>query len=268
MLAALAAACVAVDAGAQSRWGPAGCPQLAGVAQAQPVVWEWRTREDTPGHAYLFRAGVQVGAWDGSRYLPIIGGQWGAACDPPIDPPAGAPPREGAVNLFGVDASKLGGVRYEVNGRPVTRADVEGAIIGDQIPDDAKRTRLVVIGSKQARDRVAADLKGDPLRDEVSIWSVPPDHWSLKSEGRTVWKVDGDPVIYAQDSTGKVLHRQDDYKGPADFAAIRKAMKTYDPAKDRDARKVDSDSPRNYSLLVGVVAVLLGALVVFHTKGK
>lgn len=257
---AILAVVVAGLAGAQSRWGGVPCPQLADVAQAQPVVWEWRFRDDTPGQAFLFRGNVQAGAWDGVKYLPIVGDQWGAACAPPIDPPAGM---RGASILTGVDESKLlhGGRRYEINGREATRADAIASIGENKLPVDAP-TRLVVIGSKAARDRVAKDLAADELRESVTVWSVPPDHWSVAG----AYKTDADPTIYAQAADGRVLHRQDGYSGPGDFAALRKKIKPYDPAKDSDLRKVDAPGSRQALAVGGVLAILAGAVVMAHRK--
>lgn len=128
----------------------------------------------------------------------------------------------------GVYQDKLRGSRITINGRD---------IVGDPIPDDSKKLTVTVIGTKADRDKAAAELRTHPDAERFNVWSVPPDHHSLKDTetGKTVYKTDGTPTLYVQAPDGKVLHRQDDAVNVVD--AVRKAVKGYDAAKDPDLRK-------------------------------
>jgi hypothetical protein len=74
------------------------------------------------------------------------------------------------------------------------------------------------------------------VKSRVAVWSVPANHWSLQdtTTGKTVFRTGGITFL-APD--GKVLHRQPDFNGSEDFAAIRKAIRAYDSAKDPDLRQ-------------------------------
>jgi hypothetical protein len=65
-----------------------------------------------------------------------------------------------------------------------------------------------------------------------------PDDWEVSRFG---FVTTGSPTIYIQQPDGKVLHRQDDYKGLDDlkvvFSKIRVKDPNYDPSKDPDLRK-------------------------------
>jgi len=141
---------------------------------------------------------------------------------------------------FGVLRDMIVPGRITHNGREITMGEAMGALVG-QIPDESKKFRLTVIGSHAERKSVMdgfAQLE-PALKERIAPWSVPPDHWSLKDQvsGQTVFKTDGHPTVYLQAPDGKALHRRDDFKGPGDFEAIRKAVKAYDASKDPDLLK-------------------------------
>lgn len=111
----------------------------------------------------------------------------------------------------------------------------------DKIPDDSKKLRVTVIGSRDARRGVVDAVNAEPnVASRVSLWSVEPDHWSLRDSetGEPVFRTTGTPTVYVQAPDGKVLHRQDDPKGVV--GAIRKTLKPYNPDLDPDVRKTVS----------------------------
>lgn len=194
-----------------------------GVYVVKP--YEWRELPGDLDHAYLFKAGVQLGAWNYPhiqwRDFDTRTGLWSLPRPtPPITPPE-------KMQNFGVDTSKLRG------GNVYHTVDAE-------IPDDSKKFRLTVPGAAEERARITDAWKTvEPsLKERVIVWNVPSDHWSLQdgSTGKTVFKTSG-LTLTAPD--GKVLHRQEDFTGAQDFEAIRKAVKGYDPLKDPDLRKPD-----------------------------
>lgn len=152
----------------------------------------------------------------------------------------------------GIDPEKLtpdvGKNRFRMNGREVNEGIAFEALTGasGQLADDSGFLRLTVIGSDADRKAVLADLVADSALKEFSrdlvINGYPPDSWEVQKTG---FKVDGHPTIYIQKPDGKVLHRQDDYKGgPGRLAgAIRKARPDYDASKDPDLSKTPAPAP-------------------------
>ena len=172
---------------------------------------------------------------------------------------------------FGIDTAQLaklpsGEERIEVNGQPVAKADAKRLIEGTTggagaLTDDSHKPRLTIIGSKEERQRVLADLDRQPdLKHALAVKAYAPDEWPVARAG---FVTSGHPTIYLQAPDGKVLHRQDDYSGPQDFEAIRKADPNYKPTQDPDLRKLAFPglSPDTLPWLVGGAALLLIALV-------
>jgi hypothetical protein len=137
-----------------------------------------------------------------------------------------------------VDLSHLRPGRAWKSGKECSREEVVAAL--QKLPaSDEGRPCLTVIGTAAERSRVLADLKNAPAlaawQGKVRVQDYDPKDWQVK-EG---FVGSGKPTIYCQASTGKVLHRQDDYgDGAAGLAtALRKADPNYDPARDPDLRK-------------------------------
>jgi len=167
------------------------------------------------------------------------------------------------VQNFGVDLDRLaGGPSYKL-----TRKDGEHALtqaeafelMATGLPDDSKKSRLTVIGSDAERKPVEDDLakpENADLRDKTILWSVRPDHWSVRDGG---W-APGTPAVYLQPPKGanikvsqvdpatkkkslvtvaalgdEVLYREPEYK-TGDLQAIRKKLPDYDPSKDPGRR--------------------------------
>lgn len=218
----LAAALLAVASTAQAQCGPNGCRVCVETSH------EWRRIDGDSKRWYLFAGQLQLGGYDPElriyRTYDAATDTWGAPQD---SPPAAAP---AVPNCKGVDASKLTGSRFEINGQKVSMGD---------IPDDSSKPRVTVIGSDADRKKVTDAIKSSDLAGKVAVWSVEPSHWSLRDSdgGEPRFKTDGKPTVYVQAPSGKVLHRQDDWQGPEDVGAIRKALKGYDAALDPDLRK-------------------------------
>jgi hypothetical protein len=136
--------------------------------------------------------------------------------------------------------------------------------VGKTLPDDSKLLRLTVISADEGkRKAVLSDLLThpalSPLKPQLVVQTYAPSHWAVKDAGFTLA---GDCVIYLQRPDGKVLHRQDEYRGPEKLAeAIRKADPSYDPKKDQDLNKVIplpfglDKIPPSYLLLGGGAAL-------------
>lgn len=255
---------------------PAQCGKVCGA----PGAYAWQSVPDAPDQAALYQHGRQLGNWshDERVYRPFRDGLWGVPCEPPIPPPP-APPEfrrqqsfaqsdaaDSPPKNYGVDLSKVGS-GYRLNGKPCSRATAHQAVERG-IPDDAHKLRLTVIGPdadrKRFLDALTSTPEGAALLADAVLWSVPPDHWSLRDNvtGAPMFVTTGKPTIYLQDAAGRVLHRQDDYRGPSDIQAIRKAA-SYDPAKDPDARRGNPLSglfgnvPLGVWLLGGALALAL-----------
>lgn len=248
---------------------------LTGIVYSQFRIrlfrWGRQTRiyEDCPAcvdqKSLAIHADGVLPATDESQALPT-----GVKSPPaPKDPDKAVepvPPVQPQDKNFGVDESKIVQNRITYNGREITMAEALDAI-GVELPDDSKKFRLTVIGSDVERKTVIDafnDLEPS-LKERISAWSVPPDHWSLKDlqTGKVAFKNDGHPTIYLQGPDGKSLHRQDDFMGPADLEAIRRAVKAYDATKDQDLRKVpDKASLPSIPTPIIVIGVLL-AVVLF-----
>ena len=249
--------------------------------QVGPVDATYRWEEFTqPSGEWLklTLGGQQVGSWNRIEgyYLPLVAaGQHGAKCTPPIAPPAqaigaaGKPCPSGCCSgdscpcqdgkrcsesgcpclfspvskepNFGVFTDQIKPGRVTLNGREITRSDAFEAIEGKNLPDFTGKQRVTVIGSQADRQRVLADLARTPEAAKVVLKDYAPDHWAVAQSG---FKTTGSPTIYVQAADGKVLHRQDDYKGGVAgvVKALRRADPAYDPSKDPDLR-VDPVKP-------------------------
>lgn len=127
--------------------------------------------------------------------------------------------------------------RIMMGKREISRAEAMRLVEGD-VPDDAAKLRLTIIGPEADRKRVLAALEQSPLAElkgRFVVQAYDPGDWAIKNYG---FVTTGTPTIYVQMPSGKVLHRQDTYTTAEDLAtALRKADPTYQPSKDPDARK-------------------------------
>jgi hypothetical protein len=152
----------------------------------------------------------------------------------PAAAPAAAPVTEQAVaENFGVDLDKLrpGGDAYRLGDRECSREEAIRAI-EKGLPDDAGKLRITLIGPDAFRKPIEREVRTSELASRCLLWSVPPDHWSLRDldAKKPAFKVDGSPTIYCQAPDGRVLWRQDD--GARALENLRKVAKSYDAKKD------------------------------------
>lgn len=251
------------------------------------AAYEWRSFADDKDQIALWQDGRQLGNYRFStrEYFPRLApGVWGSPCEPPYPPPCrccagclcegdckcpqGKPCGDGCRCLypakvepdgtlnFGLDLDRIPPVREHIlNGKEVSKEELLKAIGKPQLPDDSKWLCLTIIGPEAARQRVLADLQSSPAlapwKGKIKVQDYPPDHWAVKDTG---FVTTGNPTIYCQAPDGKVLHRQDDYRGPETLAEVlRKADPAYKPEKDPDLNK----SLTNVPLVVWIAGAIL-----------
>lgn len=151
----------------------------------------------------------------------------------------GKPRDNGPRPKFGVEREKLDDrEKFALSGREIDRAEALNALEGlTDIPDDAGKVRLTVIGSAAARKTVLEDLKSAPAlaywRDQFVVQGYSPDYWRVKDGGFKTPATLTDAVVYVQKPDGTVLWRQDTYRGPEELAGnLRDKVPGYDPLKD------------------------------------
>jgi len=158
----------------------------------------------------------------------------------------------GAIPNFGIMQERLNGSgsRHSINGHNVSETDAMAALKGE-LADDSQKLHLTVIGKESDRRNVLSDLDVHPalaaVRDKVLVQGYDPNHWAVADAG---FRVTGQPTIYLQAPGGKVLHRQDDYRGPDQLAAaIRRADPSYQPDQDPDLNKTNPPpAPTSFDL--------------------
>jgi hypothetical protein len=173
----------------------------------------------------------------------------------------------------GVEKDKLSsGESYTINGVKVERSAIVQSLIGDKQPQDALSDDSIELSvsvfaptATEAR-KVADELKASIGDAGFRFWYGTPDDWAGKPAG---FVTTGNPTIYCQAPSGRVLHRQDDYSGGAEAAAeaIRKARSDYDPAKDPDRRQASLPLPGGLSLNL-IIGLILAAAVAYFTRSK
>jgi hypothetical protein len=227
--------------------------------------YEWRSFDDDKDQISLWQDGRQLGNYRFSSraYFPLrASGVWGEACPPPYPPPGAdvSPAKvepDGTVN-FGLDLARMSPTgQHILNGKEVSKEALLQAIGKPRLPDDSKWLCLTIIGADAERKQVLSDLRSSPLlapwKDRVKIQDYAPDHWAVRDAG---FVTSGHPTIYCQTADGKVLHRQDDYRGAAALAEVlRQADPAYQPRQDPDLNKPLSHVP--LALWIGGAILLL-----------
>ncbi|MGE3809130.1 MAG: hypothetical protein AB7K24_31080 [Gemmataceae bacterium] len=215
-----------------------------------------------PGKQYLYRIKARWGDVERQWDLTVEADQ---AYELKIEPnaPMGVIEQDGVQN-FGIDRSKLDlqRERFTVNGQEISKEKACQLLESGSLEDDSNKLRLTVIGSDADRKRVLDDLKGSlaDLSSTFLVQAYAPDNWAVSRAG---FQTSGNPTIYLQEPSGKVLHRQDDYDdGPTGLRkameAVRKPDPTYDKAQDPDLRKSVTDSTTLLILGVAVFLFFLG----------
>lgn len=263
----------------------AQAPEQLGKPRAG-LVYEWKPAENNTDQIILLANGRQLGNWSikAQEYWPLRGAGWGPACAPPFPVPEWAnwsePKHEKPALNFGIIESRRacfeadrGECResIEINGQPASRAEAVRAI-EKGVPEDGTKGRLTIIGSDAARARVEKDwyetesLKG--LREKTLVWSVTPDHWSLRNSitGAPMFAIGGNPTVYYQDPTGKVIYHEDDYHGPADLQAIRRNVEAYEAKKDPGRGGFPGGVPPIYWILGGAAGA--AGVLIYGSRGQ
>ncbi len=229
--------------------------------------YEWRYFDDDADQVALWRDGRQVGNYRFSsrEYFPRrTSGDWGQPCAPPYPPPGTVSPpgrveADGTVN-FGLDRTRIpSSGKHLLNGKEVGKEELLQAIGKPTLPDDSQWLCLTIIGPEAARKKVLSDLQSSPLlmpwRDRIKVQDYAPDHWAVRDAG---FVTTGQPTIYFQAANGKVLHRQDEYRGPEALSEVlRRADPAYRPQLDPDLNDPLSHVPPWLIYLGGGVLVFL-----------
>lgn len=208
---------------------------LSALPTPARAQYEWRAFPDDASQVALWHNGRQIGGYhlleDYYRPLDAATGRWGERCAPPVDPPR---------RNFGLAQDKIrDGDHYSLNGREVSKEQIQQVLGDSKVPDDSGKLRITVIGDPNWRS-VVEDFARHPAlasyKDKVVAAWYAPDHWAIARQG---FVTSGRPTIYVQAPDGTVLHRQDDYQGGAEALAeaLRKIDPNYRPEKDRDLRK-------------------------------
>lgn len=171
----------------------------------------------------------------------------GKPCQKPtcncVLPAAGHIEADGTMN-YGLDRANIAGEKIStVNGQRVSKDRLLAAIGKPSLKDDSSQLSLTVIGSDVDRQKVVTDLDSAPqlapFKGRLKVQSYEPTHWAVKESG---FVTTGKPTIYCQAANGKVLHRQDEYRGPAALAEVlRQCDPSYDAKKDPDLNKKGLD---------------------------
>jgi hypothetical protein len=242
---------------------PAQAPPCSG-GRCEPRNFsrlEWKQRDDAPGEAYLFIDGVQAGGYHRQRdeWRDYDAGIWSAprslgSCWPRDFSFRGveqATPA-GHIRNFGLELQKIQENRddgYTLGSRPVTAAEAVRCLGGEAFHDDSQLLRLTIIGTPAQRQKVIEDLDRhealQPWKDRTMVCALAPDSPRIRDAG---FASAGVPTIYIQTPEGRVLHRQDEYRGAVPLAEVlqiaerRRKDPNYDPGKDPDLNRLRADS--------------------------
>lgn len=221
--------------------------------------FDWRPT-NKPGHAALFKDGVQVGALEIATgvYHELRGGRWyQTACPvsypepnrpedkkaPPVPPEKAQEtkkePKEPMENFgLNLDGPWSDHECFRFNGEPVDKSRAVAALVGDQaggkvdpdqFTDDSQHYRLTIIGSEAQRKNAVDALKADPrwreIEGEVLVKSYAPDNWAVRGKGFKT--VDGRASFTLTDRAGKLIFEGEDAGGVFD-ALRRKKSPSWD----------------------------------------
>ena len=168
---------------------------------------------------------------------------------------------ESSADMFGVDFNRIKPGTLTCNGQPITREKASQLVEESWRPSDKNLPFLVIIGPADDCKKVMEDLKDPKLAAEIKgKWRVQeyrPDEWAVKDVG---FVTTGKPTIIMESAAGKVLHRQDSYKGIESlFQTLRKANPEYKNQNDPDLTKPALISG-NYAVPLGAFALLIAVV--------
>lgn len=239
VLAPILVCTLAATSQAQRCWGQSS----AAGSVAPQYTWVQSSRDaDQVG---LFRRNLQIGVWsiEKQQYNPLIRGTWGKTTEPPINPPEWALTEKEPKPVFNFGIKQPtpvqdDGEHIQLGEKEITRAEFLRELDKPQdsaIPDDTNKFRLIV--TTENRAAVEKDLANEPkeFRDKVALWSVAPDHWSLKDNttGKPLYpNKQGSTVCLMsppdKSGRGKIVYFEPDYRGPSDIQAMRKAVESFE----------------------------------------
>lgn len=245
---------------------PTPCPLCPPRAEK---AFSWTCQEGNCDQRNLWWGNDFIGCWKVSQknFLPYIAGS------KHLQPPeAWLPePSQEEVPDYGVRFDRLQmEERYNLNGRQVTRAEVDRQVGDKRVPNDANYLRVTVTGPKA--EQVVKDIQSSAAlaawRGQLVVQAYP--------EGGKHWHVSGlgfpESGIVVQepplpDGRGRVLHQQLDYHGPEQLEqCLRNCDPKYRPALAPDLGKWLPVSVDPNFLLVGGAAVVLLLVLLWRKK--
>lgn len=219
-------------------------PAPGNTQPVPPATYTWKKRDEDQWD--LFRSGVHLGSYSRSdgKYYPYDAKAkvWLSPTKLPhplppealIPVPIGPPPHD--VPNYGVDKNRV--PQYQsntLNGRDISQESAMLNLRNDSLLDDSGHLIVTIIDqSREQADTIKQAVLSDPHFADL----VGKAH--IQAYGATDpmlacgFVCAGHPTVYVQTSSGKVLHRQDDFSGGVQgiIGAVRKANASYDPTKD------------------------------------
>jgi hypothetical protein len=134
---------------------------------------------------------------------------------------------------FGVDVNRISQTEgYSHTGDPISREEAFEAVQAPKLPDEAEKFRLVIIGDRDFARKVKQDLG---KVEGCIVQSYPETSWVVRDrlhldESREFGQ--NRRAVVLQDPTGKALHVQYDWSGPADAQLLREVAVDFDKIKD------------------------------------
>lgn len=190
----------------------------------------------------------------------------------PADPPkVEAPAQIGDEPLTGVIPDKIHDApAYSLSGVPVTKEEAHRAM-GGNLVDDSDRWHVTVVGSKEFRDKVKADLAKLPqtVQAKFHVQAYPTEHWAVSAfklkEGVTLRKDAGLSRVSTEAAmieAGK--YTADELKRMCPYAPKPKPTPPTPPVPGPDQPNPEPDKPVNTGWWLVMAALAL--LAIFRRK--
>lgn len=224
--------------------------------------WEWKPWNGTSGRwLSLYDRGREVGLWDGqeSTYHPRKPNSdaYAVAAEPPTLTPTA---RAGGVIWDRIaEAPKYRHGEYEVS-----RDDVLLALAN--VPDDARKNRVVAVGPRAELDRVRADWQSPEFaahREHFVLQTYEPNHWHVKGFG---FVLDGAPAIHITEPDGKLLAPVEKAYSRAGVLAQLRRIRPDNPLNPISPLGPARKSGRCLKLALVAGAVLLGLYLLLKRR--
>lgn len=158
---------------------------------------------------------------------------------------------------FGVACDKLRATQTTLNGHAIDKPTAFAAVGSPQLPDEAGRKWLVVIGSEAYRKRIVDSIPVS-ARAKLLVQEYAADSPLLPALG---YRAGAATTVYVVEPNGKVVFRQEGDNLDALLALLLKALGVDGGNASPDASPLDFDwgkIPAPVYLILGIVIFLLG----------